>query len=318
MRIHIISTINGKLDEGMRNIATHLARELSQEHTVYCSELKDVTSIIVNNCRSDYTFIFARCNAHVYWLARLISWTTKHLWVVCVQQPDEKFLALVEKKPLCASYLSIVAEDLKRVTLREGFRKEVFALGIDREKFCPVSQEKQRQLKAKFGFDPDQPLVVHVGHCSQGRGLTDFSFVTGTQKMVVASGMFSHEETVLSLAQDGVYVHQGYLPHIEHIYQMADVYLFPTRSAEYVISLPLSVMEALSCGVPVVGYQVMENLMQIPAEDGAMLLVADSSALNAAVRQLFNKKAKRCLLTKSLTWAQTAQNLVSKIQEGEE
>lgn len=54
---------------------------------------------------------------------------------------------------------------------------------------------------------------------------------------------------------------------------MADAYLFPTRSAEFVISIPLSVMEALSCGVPVIGYKSFENLNEITGSEGAITLV---------------------------------------------
>ena len=70
------------------------------------------------------------------------------------------------------------------------------------------------------------------------------------QRMVVASGMFEDENVVRILNEAKVKIHKGYLENVEEVYQMADAYLFPTRSAEFVISIPLSVMEALSCGVP--------------------------------------------------------------------
>lgn len=314
MKIHIISTINGKLDEGMRNVATHIVRELRQEHAVHCSNLRDIACVIRNSCCCDCTILFARCNSRLYWLARLIGRLTNNLWIVCVQKPKKEFLNLVQNHPLRANYLAMVEEDLEQLPLRKNFRKEIFFPGIDTDKFCPVSLEKQKQLKKDHGFDPEQPLVVHVGHCSEGRGLQDFSCIAGVQKMVAASGMFSHEETIRALQQDGVRVHQGYLPHIEQIYQMADVYLFPTRSEEHVISLPLSVMEALACGVPVVGYREMKCWAQIPGEEGAVLLVADSGELSGAVMQLSGRKGERCLLTQVQTWNQTAQNIVSKIR----
>lgn len=314
MKIHIISTINGRLDEGMRNIATHLADEFAKEHRVYRSGLKELVSIVRNSCLCDCTMIFARGNRLVYWLAWVIGWLNKNLWIVCVQQPEEAFLKLTQMHPLRANYLCLTQENMKSVKLRKGSTVESFSPGIDTERFCPVSRERQRELKEQYGFFPEKTLVLHVGHCSEGRGLTDFACITEVQKMVVASGMFSHEETIHALHQDGVYVHQGYFPHIEQIYQMADVYLFPTRSTEHVISLPLSVMEALACGVPVVGYQDMKQLTQIPGENGSMLLVEDCSQLDAAVKQLSGSKAEHCLLTETQTWKQAARNVLSKIR----
>ena len=81
--------------------------------------------------------------------------------------------------------------------------------------------------------------------------MEDFAKIHTAQRMVVASGMFEDENVIRILNEARVKIHKGYLENVEEVYQMADAYLFPTRSAEFVISIPLSVMEALSCGVPV-------------------------------------------------------------------
>jgi len=43
-----------------------------------------------------------------------------------------------------------------------------------------------------------------------------------------------------------------YLPHVEHLYQASDAYVFPVTSTDNAIEVPLSVLEALACDVPVV------------------------------------------------------------------
>ena len=310
-KIHIVSTVNGQVNEGMRNVATHIAKAFEKNNEVRYSGLKDLFSIVRNSCSCDVTMVFARANKLVYWLSRLIGFFSKNLWIVCVQKPNNDFAALTKKHPLKAGYLTIVEKDLDAVAIRPGFRKELFDVGIKADKFSPVDKNRQAELKKKYGFDPDRLLAIHVGHCSAGRGLEDFALIKDADRMVVASGMFENAETVKILEDSGVKIHRGYMEHVEEIYQMADVYVFPTHSTEFVISIPLSVMEALSCGVPVVGYRDFSNLSAIPAEDDAIVFVNDKSGLDAAVISAAAKKRGKSYLKVSKTWEQTAADVLN-------
>ena len=310
-KIHIVSTVNGQVNEGMRNVATHIARAFEKNNEVRYSGLKDIFSIVRNSCSCDVTMVFARANKLVYWLSRIIGFFSKNLWIVCVQKPDNDFVALTKKCPLKAGYLTIVEKDLDAVSVRSGFRKELFDVGIKADKFSTVDKQRQTELKKKYGFDPDRLLAIHVGHCSAGRGLEDFALIKDADRMVVASGMFENAETVKILEDSGVKIHRGYMEHVEEIYQMADVYVFPTHSTEFVISIPLSVMEALSCGVPVVGYRDFSNLSAISAEDDAIVLINDKSLLNAAVISAAAKKRCTSYLKVSKTWEQTAADVLN-------
>ena len=234
---------------------------------------------------------------------------SRNFWIVCVQKPDPEFTALVNKRPLKVNYLAIVENDLAEISILPGYRKERFDIGIRADIFRPVDQGRQQKLKAKYGIRTDRPLVIHVGHCSAGRGLEDFVSIPDAERMIVASGMFETPETVKTLEDDGIIIHKGYLEHVEEIYQMADVYLFPTHSTEFVISIPLSVMEALSCGVPVIGYQDFKNLAAIPSEDGAISLIRDKNELPAAVRAAAEKKRNVSYLKVSKTWNEVAEDV---------
>lgn len=315
-KIHIISTVNGQVNEGMRNVATHIAKALEKENEVRYSGLKSIGSIIKNSWACNVTMVFARANKLVYWLSRIVEVMSKNLWIVCVQKPDADFIALVQKHPLKANYLTIVKSDLDGIKTKPGRRKECFDVGIKADKFRPVDQARQEELKKKYGFSPDCSLVLHVGHCSSGRGLEDFTAITCAERMVVASGMFENEETVRTLEEAGVKIHKGYLENVEEVYQMADAYLFPTHSTEFVISIPLSVMEALSCGVPVIGYRDFENLAAIPAEDGAVTLIGDKTELNETLHNLSVKKRDKSFLKAPKTWEQVADDVMDVVRRG--
>lgn len=61
MVIHVIGTVNGQVNEGMRNVATHLAKEFEKENTVLYSGLKrseadsaDCTELQTSRCYDDF------------------------------------------------------------------------------------------------------------------------------------------------------------------------------------------------------------------------------------------------------------------------
>lgn len=316
MVIHIIGTVNGQINEGMRNVATHLAREFEKENTVLYSGLKQIPQIVLNSKRADVTIIFARANKLVYSLTSIVTKLCKNTWIVLVQKPDAEFMAKNNKHPLKCSYLSITEGDMKDVKTLPGAQKKFFSVGIRADKFTPVSNERQKELKKKYGFDEAKPLVIHVGHCSKGRGLEDFAKIGTAQRMVVASGMFEDENVVRLLNEANVRIHKGYLENVEEIYQMADAYLFPTRSAEFVISIPLSVMEALSCGVPVIGYRSFENLKEIRGTTGSVTLIDDANQLDSVLPEVIKKKCDHSLLEKPESWGGVAHMVLKVVQEG--
>ena len=316
MVIHIIGTVNGQINEGMRNIATHLATALEKENTVLYSRLKQIPQIVLNAKRADATLIFARANKRVYSLASIVTKLCRNTWIVLVQKPDADFVDRNNKHPLKCSYLSILESDMKDVKTVPGKQKKRFSVGIGTDKFVPVSAEQRQSLKRKYGFNPAKPLVVHVGHCSKGRGLEDFTRIRTAQRMVVASGMFEDENIVRVLNEAKIQIHKGYLEHVEEVYQMADAYLFPTRSAEFVISIPLSVMEALSCGVPVIGYGSFGNLKEIQAADGAVTLIDHADQIDTVLPEVIKKRSDHSLLEKTVSWSDAAQGVLRMIQEG--
>ena len=312
MKIHVLSTVNGQENEGMRNVATHIAKCLEAEHTVMYSGLKQFSSIAINAVRADVTMVFARANKQVYWLMRMVEKLCKNVWLVCVQKPNDEFIKLNSAVPLNCNYLSLLESDLRDVVYKKNRKGYCFSLGINEKKFCPVSAERQQELKEKYGFSNKKRLAVHVGHCSSGRGLEDFVELDDSlfDRLVVASGMFEDPNVTNRLENAGVHVLRGYQEHVEEIYQMADVYLFPTKSCEYVISIPLSVMEALACGTPVVGYKTFPNLKEISGTEEAILCVDSVAELNHTVLQQAKMKAWYSLLADARTWEQTTESIL--------
>lgn len=112
------------------------------------------------------------------------------------------------------------------------------------------------QLRQKYGMPLDKKIILHVGHLKRDRNIARLMDIQrqlpGVQTLIVASTSTGVErETTTELQNAGVMVINHYLPHIEEIYQLADLYFFPVVSKFNSIEIPLSVIEALSCGLPV-------------------------------------------------------------------
>lgn len=317
MKIHVISTITGQENEGMRNVATHIARAWEANNEVLYSGLKDIAKILCNTGKSDATVIFARANRLVYLLALTASLLSRNVWIACVQKPDERFQKLCEQLSLPVSYFTLVQEDLAGIKLRKNSKVVPFQAGINAKKFAPVAPERAKELKQKYGFSADKKLILHVGHCSIGRGLEDFAALGDPhiEKLVVASGMFTNQDIVDLLQKANVRLVSSYMEHIEEVYQMADAYLFPTRSTEYVISIPLSVMEALSCGTPVVAYRSFSNLCYIAANDESVHLIDSIEALEFAIQCACTKKEEKSLLRDAISWEESAAEMLAVIED---
>ena len=187
MNIHVIGTVNGEVNEGMRNIATHISRAFEREHNVIYSGLRQLPKIIFDSKKADVTLIFAWADKRIYELVRAVSAICPNIWVVLVQKPSDEFIELSRENPLGCGYLYIFDDDVKDLIPAEGRAMKRFSVGINTGKFFPPNGVDTRELKEKYGFDPDQPLVLHVGHCSGGRGLEDFLRVRGAQRLIIAS-----------------------------------------------------------------------------------------------------------------------------------
>ncbi len=96
-----------------------------------------------------------------------------------------------------------------------------------------------------------------MGHLQEGRNLRALlALPRGYQVLLVASS-FNKPNHDLSLKErlaqaPNLQIIEGYLPRVQELYQLADVYFFPVQDQNSCIDLPLSCMEAAACGVPVV------------------------------------------------------------------
>ena len=153
--------------------------------------------------------------------------------------------------------LVLVQAERTRASLeRFGCRLRTLRPGVDLERFRPATAGRRAELRRAYGADEGSYVLLHVGHLNRGRGiqaLLPLQRLPGAQVVVVGSASTSHDqELVTELTRAGVKVLGEHIADMAAVYQMADCYVFPVQGETSAIDVPLSVLEAMACDLPVV------------------------------------------------------------------
>ena len=197
-----------------------------------------------------------------------------------------------------------------------GCETKFLPSGVDLDRFVPVAAEKKRALRKKYGVPASKFTVLHAGHIKAGRNVGLFrELPEGFQGLVVGSTSMGQEGDVAQeLREAGVAVINTYLKNVEEVYQMADCYLFPVRSSGNSIGVPLSVLEAMACNLPVVA-SPFGGLPLLFENGPGMTFAADSEQMLQGVRDaasltsVYTRK-----MVESLSWSHVAERFLTEVR----
>lgn len=196
----------------------------------------------------------------------------KGLRVVQVMQHPTGKLAGLLLKWSRAEIITLSAASCRYYKNLIGQRAKYLKTGVDTLRFHPVDETQKRKLRENYSLPADKPVVLHVGHLRTGRNVEQLLALDESLHGVLVASTYASDEQEHELKEklqtaSNVTVLGGYLPNIEEIYQLADVYLFPVVKEHNCIDTPLSALEAAACDVPVVAtpYGELEELIH---EDG--------------------------------------------------
>lgn len=175
--------------------------------------------------------------------------------VFAMQQRLDRLSKLLLK--ISGAYLTAMSDEAYRAFYNlVGKRAMHLKTGVDTEKFAPADAEKKAVLRQKYGLPEGKIIVLHVGHMRAGRNVEQLlKLPDDMHGVLVISSYYSQDRDEKLHAQlknqQNLTVIDTFLPAIEEIYQLADVYLFPVEEAYNCIDTPLSALEAAACNVPV-------------------------------------------------------------------
>lgn len=262
MKICLLGDFSPVLDEAMKKTAYYIAKELEKRHQVLRLDLKDVFTIKfwikIKRFKPDIThhiygpsiqalillkFISLYCHSKTVVSVLLWNFSSLSKFFIPVFKPNIMLVKSFETKAMFTSY---------------GINTIFFPCGVDINKFMPVSLEDKIKIREKFKLDKDKLIVLHIGSIKSGRNIQVLEQIQKNNcQVIILGGSLStgiQKELAVQLEQSGCMLWIKYIENVEEIYALADCYLFPT-SPEFrlfSIEMPLSVLEALSCNLPVI------------------------------------------------------------------
>lgn len=201
-----------------------------------------------------------------------------------------------------------------------GLTARVVRLGVNSATFRPAEPGEKEVVRRRYGI-PDGKVILHVGHVSARRNLHLLARAASgegqTRKhLVIAASTSTSRDPAVRQAFAGspVTFVDTYVEHIEEIYRAADCYLFPTFCPGGAIEIPLSVLEALACGLPVVT-TAFGGIPDILSEGrGLFIAASEREFLEKLETALKGGVTATRDLVADLTWEKAAAGIVEALQ----
>jgi glycosyltransferase involved in cell wall biosynthesis len=325
-------------DEGIKVVARNLLAEMAREHTVFAATNRGpgIPELAVRRLPADRLLLGTELHREV---RRFAPDLVVYLPTACATLPSFVRMRLLHRyarraptamvalqprrhgglagrllRKLAAGPVWVQSErtaaDLKAL----GVRALRLPPAVDSERFRPASPEERAALRQRYGIADDQFVLLHVGHINPNRNvrvLTGLQSEGGVQVVLVGSTSTVQErETLAGLQAAGARVITEFVPEIQDLYRMSDAYLFPVESPMGCIDMPLSVLEAMACDLPVVSTRFGGLPQWFPQAPGLAYFEGEA-ALQEAVRRVWNERpAGNRRLVEPLTWSAAAQALV--------
>jgi glycosyltransferase involved in cell wall biosynthesis len=185
-----------------------------------------------------------------------------------------------------------LAEEVSRSTLMKRFTVTVIPNGLDTDLFAPRST---KELKETFGISEDNKIVLFIADSIENRRkglqflLEALSSINNPSKVTLLSvgGGNTNILTSFKHIQIGSVQDERLL---SMIYSLADVFVIPSVQD----NLPNTVIESISCGTPVVGFNVggIPDMVK-DGETGLLAKLGDVAGLKAGIEEIITNTILR-------------------------
>ena len=204
---------------------------------------------------------------------------------------------------MCTHYIATTRE------IREGFIKNggissekisILPHGIDTKKYPQSNEKIRRELKISHGIAPEQKVLLFCARVVKDKGVDTLQDVWKILHkkfpdalLYVVGGGLNHlldELRTLSVELDDSIKVIGEVDAPQEFYQLADVYIFPSRHE----GLPTSLLEAMASGLPAVTSDIggCEDVIQNDV-NGYRVYSEDAAAFAEKISVLFTDDEQR-------------------------
>lgn len=291
MKICLLGEYSGNLDEGMRKVSSYFAKELTKRHEVlaldlYLSEVltKTFWKDIKNFNPQIIHYIHGPSIKSFIFLKVISLFCRDAKTVISAMHPglsflSERFIPLFEPE-----LVLVQSRETEEIFKKRGCRTEFLPCGVDVKKFTPCTARIKENLREKYGIDKDKFVILHIGSIKEGRNVQLLEKLQKEDNQVIIVGSLStgiDQRVCELLKKSGCLVWTSYFENIEEIYPLSDCYIFPVVPKRGIrgrapdsIEMPLSVLEAMSCNLPVIATK-FGALPRVFKKEGEGLFFAD-------------------------------------------
>ena len=260
MKICLLGEYSGDFEEGMKNTTFYLSQELIKYHEVLLLNPRDIFSINfwkkIKKFNSQIIHYVPGPSVKSFVVVKALAFYCRN--AKTVMSAIHPHLSSFPQKiiPLLKPDLMLVQSiDTEKMFNNLGCETKFLPSGVDVKRFVPVSIKEK--LREKYGIEKSKFVVLHAGSIKAGRGIEIFKKIQGEGNQVIILGnksMGVEEQIYRSIEESGCKVWVKYFKDVEEIYALSDCYIFPTPPMNKLnsIEIPLSVLEAMSCNLPVI------------------------------------------------------------------
>ena len=194
--------------------------------------------------------------------------------------------------------ITINKEDFANAENKLNAKKVCYVpgVGVDTSLFSGT-RGKREVLLNEISADKDSIILLSIGELSDRKNhsvsIKALSQIDNSNLHLVIAGTGEKREEFLSLAKDlGVdgRVHLlGFRTDVAELLKSADIFLFPSIQE----GLPVALMEAMSCALPVICSEIRGNTDLIDDTCGVLCDATDVDVFTAAIKKLVNNESLR-------------------------
>lgn len=281
------------LDEGVRNVAFNLEKELSKQHDTVRLNIKDIFKNLwsIRRYQPDIIhFIVGPSTIFSFIISKILSICFKNIKIIMsAPQPGH-----IYPKKLISFFtpdlILIQSVESEKLFANLGCNTEFLSNGVDTEKFSPIEIDKKYILREKYGIERDKFVVLHVGHIRPSRNISSLAKLQDEDVQVLIIGSTStlaDENLQQQLKESGCNVRIDYFENIEELYTLSDCYAFPTIDKFSCIEIPLSILEAMSCNLPVISTK-FGALTRMFSEGGGLYFIDKDDEFVKIIKKIKN------------------------------